>query len=153
MLFTAASTGVQIYGARQQAETAERIGEYNASLYENEARNRELETAENIKRQRVNDRAAMATLRARLAGTGARTDTGSPLEILGETSGRLETGILDAARKSAMEASSLRQKGAMSLWQADEQSAAGRLNALGAGMSGAASLFNAYGHNRYTGAF
>lgn len=146
-----ASTGLSIYGQMQQAKAAEQAAEYNNKLAQNEATNQELQTSEAIKRQRQNNRSALAEIRTRLAGSGLQADTGTPLTVIGEAAGRMEIDIADAARRSAMQAESLRAQGRMGLWEADQQASASRLNMLATGIQGATSAFGMYQEQKYQG--
>jgi translation initiation factor 1 (eIF-1/SUI1) len=152
LIGSVASTGLSIYGASQQASAAKQAARYNAAIAEAEAKNQELQTAEGIKRQRMNNRAALSELRNRLANSGTITTSGSPLTVQSETAGRMELAIADAARASAIQAESLRAKGRMGLWEADQMTRAARISMFGTAIGGAASAFGTYSQARYTGA-
>ena len=151
LIGTVASTGLSIYSQHQQAKAAEQAAQYNNELAQREATNRELETAQGIARQRANDRASLADLRTRLAGSGTLTTTGTPLTLMGEAAGRLELGIADAARRANMEASSLRAQGAMGIWEAKQQRSAANLSMLATGISGVSRAFGMYQQDSYQG--
>lgn len=145
----AVGTGVAIYGQQQQAKTQERAAKYNNELANAEARNRELETAEGIKRQRVQKRREMARLRNNLAGSGSLTTTGTPLAILGESSSNLELGIADAARASNMQAAAFRSQGKMGLWEASQARSAANISSVATGIQGVGSAVSGYyGYSR-----
>ena len=153
MLFTGISTGLQVYSQIQQGKTAETIAKYNNDLALSEAHNQELQFAEAAKRETLNQRKDMATLRAQLSTQGTSITTGTPLSIMGETAGLFQTRLADAARASAMQAESIRQKGRMGIWEAGQQKQASTLAAIGTTIQGVSSAVSAYSHNRYTGAF
>lgn len=138
------SAGVSIYGQRQAAETQMRAAEYNNKLAENEARHRELETAEQVKRKRLQDKREMATLRNNLAATGTLTTEGTPLAILGESAAFMDLAIQDAVRASTIEAASLRAKGQMGLWEAGQASRAARIKSIGTAFEGFSNAVSAY---------
>lgn len=150
---TLASTGVAIYGQAQQAKAAQQAAEYNNKLAEQEALNREAETREGTLRQRINNRADLATLRTRMAAGGSRLTTGTPLIVLGDAAGKLELGIQDASRASAMQAAALRAQGKMGLWEADQQGSAAKLQMLGTGVSGITSAFGQYQEGKNLGIY
>ena len=153
LIGTVASTGLQLYGQHQQAKAVKSAASYNNNLAEAEAHNTELETAEAIKRTRINNRASLAEARASLSDSGTLTTSGSPLNLLGEAAGRMETGIADAARASAMETERLRQKGRMGLWEAKQQAKAIKLNMLGTGIAGLTKAASQFQEGSYQGLY
>ena len=138
------SAGVSIYGQRQAAETQQRAAEYNNKLAENEARHKELETAEQVKRRRLQDKREMATLRNNLAATGTLTTEGTPLAILGESAAFMDLAIQDAVRQSTIEAASIRAQGQMGLWNARQAKAASRISSVGTAFNGISNAAMAY---------
>lgn len=150
---TAVSTGFSIFAQNQAAEAQEQAAEYNNLLARREASNLEAETAESIKRRRIENRAGLADLRTRLASSGVLTTTGTPLLLQGEAAGRLELQIADAARSASMQAASLRAKGRMGLWEADQNTSAARMSMLGTALKGAASAFGQYSSGSYLGIY
>lgn len=151
LIGTVASTGLQLYSQHQQAKSAEAAAQYNNTLAEREATNTELQTAEGIKRQRINDRAALAELKVRLSASGSQSTTGSPLSLIGDVAGRQEITIADAARNASMQAASLRAKGKMGLWEADQVASASKLQMFGTALQGATSAFGMYQQGSYQG--
>lgn len=132
----AAGTGMQMYGQRQQGKAAMQAAEYNNRLLQAEARNKELETHEAIKRQRESNRSTLSSMRNQLASSGFVSDLGSSLLLQGETAGRMELAIQDAARSANMQATSLRAKGAMALWEGKQTKYASNLSAIATGIEG-----------------
>jgi hypothetical protein len=153
MVGTLAATGLQMYGQHQAAKAQTEAAKYNNQLAEDEARNREVETSAGIQRQRVQNRAALASLRNRAAFSGVQTTSGTPLILQGEAAGRFEMGIQDAARTAAMQAASLRAQGRMGLWEAAQASSASKINIAATGISGAADAFGQYRSGKYQGVF
>lgn len=152
MLFTGISTGLQVYSKIQEGKTAMRVAKYNDNLAEREATNKELEFSEGVKRERISQRKASATQRARLTTTGNLSSTGTPLLVMEETQMNFQTSISDAARATSMQASSFRQQGKMGLWQAKQAKKAATIGAIATGIQGVSQAVSAFGHNRYSGA-
>lgn len=166
MLFTGVSAGLQVYSQLQAGKTAERVAKANdknaqqeATNREAEATNKELEFAESVKRSRMNQRKAAATLRARLSTQGTRTDTGTALDIMGETDSAFELAVNDAARQVGMQSASIyqnaamvRYQGKMGVYDAQQAKKASTLSAIGTGISAVSGMVSTYAHNRYTGA-
>ena len=146
-----ASTGLSMYGQGQQAKAARQAAEYNNLLAQREADNREKEASQGITRERANQRAALAEISNRLAGSGVQTGTGTPLAIIGETAGRFEVGIADAARAASIQAASMRAKGAMGLWEAGQVSAAARTQMFATGIAGLSGAVSKYQQGTYEG--
>ena len=130
------STGMSIYGTRQQADAAEAVGNYNNTLAEREAANLQSENTENINRQRINNRRNLSTLRLRAAQSGTVTTSGSAARVLEDAAGTMEIGIADAARSANMQAESLIARGRMGIWEAQQQKKAANLSMLAQGLSG-----------------
>lgn len=138
------STAATVYSQQQAAATQTKAAEYNNKLAEAEAKNRELEMAEQLKRQRIKDRRAMAQIRNRLANSGTLTTEGTPLAILGESAANFNLGIQDAARASNMQAASLRAEGQMGLWNAAEGQKAANIESVATVANAAASAYTGY---------
>ena len=133
---TVVGTAVSVYGQVQAGNAAEDAAKYNNKLAEMEARNTELENMEAIKRERESNRSKLSELRNQMAGTGFLTTSGSALLLQGETAGRLELGIQDAARSANMKAASLRAEGAMGLWEGKQAKTAAYISATATGIKG-----------------
>lgn len=149
----AVGTGVSIYGQAQAANAAQDAAAYNNKLAEQAARNKELEAVEAIKRERDANRARLGEIRARLGTTGTLADEGSPLLILGESAGRLELGIQDAARNASMQAAAMRAQGKMGLWEADQAQSASIFGMAATGLKGLTSQADAYQSNVKLGVY
>ncbi len=148
---TVASTGLAIYSQRYQTAAMKAAAQYNTRLAEAEAANQEAETREGITRARSSQRAALADIRARIAGSGVQTTTGNAALIPAEAAGRFELSIADHARSAAMQAASLRMKGRMGLWEADQMAKASKLQSLATGIQGLTSAWGQYSQAKYTG--
>ena len=94
----AVGTGVAVYGQVKQAETAKKMGEYNAKLAENQALQTEMDSREQLRRTSIGNKRIMATQRVSYAKAGVDT-AGTPLAVMAETAGdspRLQKGIFMA---------------------------------------------------------
>jgi len=148
-----AATGLSIYGQHQASKAQTAAAKYNDQLAQSEAANREQETRVGIQRQRVSNREALAGLRTRMAASGVQTTTGTPLILAGESAGRLEIGIQDAARSAAMQANSLRAQGKMGLWEAAQAKQAAKINMIATGIQGVSSAFGQYKQGSHQGIY
>lgn len=146
------STGLAISGAKAQDKMQRQVAKYNARLAEMEAHNRELETAESIRRQSINDRSARATLLTRAAASGSSTTSGSIPLIMGKAAAAQTLAINDAARAAAIQASALRQRGAMELWKSKVSSLNTRNQIRGLAIQGIAQAASTFAQNRQLGA-
>ena len=141
----ALGAGASIYAQSQSAKAAQSAAEYNNALAEQEARNKEAQTTEAIRRERAANEAKLGEIRARLAaGSGTVTTEGAPLMLLGESAGRMELGIADAARTASIQAAALRSQGAMGLWEADQASNAAIYGMAATGLKAAGSIYSDY---------
>jgi hypothetical protein len=132
------------YSQVRAADAAEKAAEYNNDLAKEEAKNRELEGHEQIKRERIANRQRLAQIRNRLASSGLLTTSGTPLAILGEAAGNFELGIQDAARASSMQAASLLAQGKMGLWEAEQGKTSAYIGATSTMLSAAGGAASAY---------
>ena len=124
--------GVAVYGQVQQGQAAEASGEYNAKVAQNAALQAEMDSRENIRRKRVENRRMLAMQRGRYAKSGVE-EAGTPLEVMAETAGLLELDALEMGRQSRMEAARLRS-------QAGYDLAMGKMGAQSAYTSAGATL-------------
>jgi len=121
-------TGVSVYGQVTAAEQARSIGKYNAKVAENQAKQVEMDAAENIRRKRKENRKLLATQRGRYAKGGVVME-GTPLELLAESAGNLELEVLDYNRQALLEQQNLRAQGAMDRATGLMQARAGYISA------------------------
>jgi len=147
------SAATTIYSNEKAADAAEDLARRNQQQADAEARNRELEAAEAIKRQRLRDQREKAAIRARLAQQGTLTTSGTPLLILGEVAANQELAIQDALRSANMQAASARAQGTMGLWEAESTAAALTNKSIAAGIQGLSSAAGGYASASYQGAF
>lgn len=153
LLLTGISTGLSVYGQMQQGETAQKVAEYNAANLETEAANQEATFAEQVKRERMNMARETASLRVKLNASGTQAASGDNLNILGDIASNQQLSIADAARASAMQTSSLRQKAGMTLWDGRMAASSSRLSAFGTLLQGGASMASSFSTQKYQGVF
>lgn len=122
------ATSVSVYGQVQQAQQAKAIGKYNAKMAEAQAKQTEMDAAENIRRKRKENARILATQRSKYAKAGVM-EAGTPLELMAETAGNLELDVLDYNRQQRINAQNLRQQGAMDLAMGKNAAQAGYINA------------------------
>jgi len=158
-------TGLSIYGQQQQKKAAQSaadwnaaqadanaieaasVAEYNARLMENQALQTDMDSRENIRRQRAEAKRYQATQRARFAKAGV-TEEGSPLEVMAETAALLEMDAQEVNRQARVRTAELaagaaeeRRRGAFQAKQFRQQ--AGFERAYGAAAGKAANIQSA----------
>ena len=148
---SAAATGVSMYGQHQQAKGVKYAAKYNNKVAENEASNRQSEAREQGKRAQIRKRKKLAEIRNSLAGQGTLISSGTPLDILGESSANMQLQIADASRTANMQANSLRAKGQMGLWEAAQFSRASKIKMVGTGLEGISKLASSAVSAKYHG--
>ena len=143
--------GVTAAAGFMQARNAKQAGETQAKQIEAENRNRELETAEALRRERIKASRTISSIRARLANTGADTNQGAPLAILGENVANIELSFADAARRSSMQTTSATAAAAQSRYAGNQAFMGGLLSTAGNLASNAAGIGTQYDKEVYTG--
>lgn len=151
LLFSAFSTGLAMYSQAQQGKAAAKTAQYNAQLLEAEGKNREKEFAQGVARERSNQDRHLSAIRARLAGSGVLTTTGTPLDIFGDTASAFQLSVSDAARSTHIQQEALRQKQAMLRYEGSAARQASFMSALGTGLRGFSALGTQYQTHRYQG--
>ncbi|RYD18902.1 MAG: hypothetical protein EOP88_20940 [Verrucomicrobiaceae bacterium] len=131
----ALSAVTSFVGAQQSADAAEDAGKAQQEAAAQQARNEELQTAEEISRERVNKRRRLARLRADLGQTGLAMG-GSLADSFSETAGTMELALQDKTRAGNMEAQNLRSHGDMALWEARNQAIGTRISSYGSLLTG-----------------
>ena len=134
-----AGAATSFAGAQQSAKAAEQAGDAQKAAADAAARNTELESAEAIKRERVNKRRRLARLRTAQGASGLVMGDSS-MDVFAETAGIMELQIQDAARAGNMEAANQRNAGSMSLWEARTQAASTRMASYGTLLSDASGV-------------
>jgi hypothetical protein len=135
---TAASTGYAAYSANEQGKAQQKLADYNAAVMEQDAMvaERDAHIAANEKR-RDNER-FLSRQRALYAKAGVVGTTGSPLLVQAETAGTLERGAMSIDVAGANQGLALRQQSVLERFAGASARRTGRMNAVGAGLSGAA---------------
>lgn len=128
----------QAKAQRKAGDAAQEAANINAALQRAQADQEEFEARERIRRMRAEGQRFLGTQRAQLAAAGVVTSEGSPLDIIGETAGRLaleqaEAGRVAGARK------------ARSYAEAEETERTGRLQRKGARAAATGTLLSTAG--------
>jgi len=131
-------------GQQKAADAAEEAGKMQKKAADQNARNTELQTAENIRRERVNNRRRLARMRSDMAGTSGLVFDGTMEDAFLETAGQMELQIQDTAREGSMEAANSRSAGAMAQWEARAQATATRIQSYGTLISSAGGAYGNY---------
>jgi hypothetical protein len=138
---SAVGTGVQMYGQRQQAKTAERVAERNAKIQEGDALQTEMDARENARRLREDSKSKLKTQRSRYAKAGVINE-GSPLEVMAETAGLLELDALEIGNQAKAKATRLRAGAEVSRQDGYDQANALRIASGATLLSGAGSALS-----------
>lgn len=146
-IVTVIGAGVSYVGAQQQADQAEAAGKAQQEAAANSARNQELQAAESIRRERINNRRRLARLRSEM-NSGGVTMADSSMDVFAETAGRTELSIQDAARSFNMDAQNTRSQGDLAAWEARALARATRVQSYGTLLSGASSAATKYASTR-----
>ena len=128
-------TGVAVHSSRQQAKAAKHTAEYSAKVLENAAAAKADERREMTRRERIRNRRKQATQRTMIAKAGV-AETGSPLELMAETAGELELGILDINREMEAKKSRLLSKAGITRFEGASLARGKNLEAIGSGIGG-----------------
>jgi hypothetical protein len=127
---TAAAGAMSYVGQRQQAKATEAAAEFNAKVAENEAIRVEQERSEQARRTRIENRRLLGKQRALVAKSGV-TMAGSPLELMAETAGELELGVLDMNRAAQAKQEQLRSQATLTRFEGAQQAKGLRRQAMG----------------------
>ncbi len=153
MLFSGFATGLSMYSQVQQGKVANQVAQYNAGLIDAEVANKNAEFSQGVARERINQERHLASIQAQIASSGVQGTTGTPLNIVGDTSSAFQTSIADAARNTSIQVAAMRQKQAMIRYGGQSAQAAAPWAALGTGLSGGASMANTFSNNQNLGIF
>jgi len=169
------STGLGIYGQRKQASAANKVGNQNAAqvketarqnqqLAEMEAKNIEVENQQQVLRKNEVGQSNLATMRARMGSSGVSLSTGSNLEIMGISAGRMATEYADMSREASIKAARFRYDGAREVYEAGIQAKniktnakntakAAKMGALTTGITGITNTFVDNATNKANGIY
>lgn len=139
LIVMAAAAAASAYSQYDAGRTAKRNAEHDAKVATNEALNAELESRENIRRRRVEARRFLAMQRARFAKSGV-AEEGTPLEVMAETTGRLELEVLDYGREMGMRSDYLKRSAIAYRAAGRDAMRAGQIGAGASLLSGAAQM-------------
>ena len=126
------STGLGIYGKAKEASAAKKVGNQNAAqvketarqnqqLAEMEAKNVETENQQQILRKNEVGQSNLATMRAKMGSSGVSLSTGSNLELMGISAGRMAVEYADMSREASIKAARFRYDGAREVYEAGMQ--------------------------------
>lgn len=154
-LAVTAGAGVMQYQAmRSQASTAESVADYNAAQDVALARQQEIDAQENIRRQRDQNKTYLSRQRSAMAAAGV-LDTGSELDLLATTAGRMEQGIQDQWRATNIGTENLyaaAKVGQLEGYaQADYYSSSATASLFGTGAKLASQGYSAYESGAFSG--
>ena len=150
----AAGLGMQTYSSYKEAEAANKAAEWNAGLMETNALNRDAQAEDALRRgqseaalQKIATRGQIAADRTRYAASGVKVNTGTPVDVAGDTAawGEYERQqiVANSEREAwgyRTDANTLRQQAAMT--RATKQSP--WLAAATTGLSGGTNLWQQY---------
>lgn len=139
LALSAIGTGVAAFGQIQQARSAEKAGEFNARIAQQEADLKLQTTLENIRRKRADNRRFLARQNALFAAKGIAAE-GSVLEVLGETSSNLELGIQDAFQQGQVGINQSLSQASLDRFNANSAAKAARTRAFGNVITGATKI-------------
>lgn len=146
---TAASgvaSGVVQYRASQAAEDR---AEYQADLQDRQATDERNTLRENMRRKMDDRRRYLAKVALHQANSGAMADTGTPLEVLGDITNRLDEEIYDYGEAALARVGQLRAGAEMSRYAAQQTAAARPISAFGSLLKTTASTYSAYDQAQY----
>lgn len=151
MGFTAAAVAIsagaglaQTYSSYQASKAAEQRAKYDATMQERQA-NEEKETAkENLRRKRDDRNRYLAQVALSQTASGFESSTGTPLEVLGDITNRLDEDIYDYGEAAMARVSQLRAGAQMSRYTGKQIAKARPLQLFGNLLQTGASSYSAY---------
>jgi hypothetical protein len=123
--------------AKQAAQTATNVANYNASIDINTAKQNDINSQTNIDRERESNKIYLSRQRSAIAAAGV-LESGSPLDLMATTAGKMETGIQDEWRDTNMTDENLYSSAAAGVQEGAAQAQADNIQ-------GQASLFSGIG--------
>lgn len=136
-----AATGVSAYGAIKQGNDARSAANYNANAQRQTAISVENQGAQAAADQIQKGRKVSASQAAAGAAGGIRTDTGTPLNLAGETAGFAELDALRITNNAQRQAWGYQTQANIDEWQGKQAQQAGYMQAGSTLLSGASSAF------------
>lgn len=144
VITTAILAGVAVAGGVMKAKNAKQAGDAEAKRITNENNNREAETAEQLRRERIKSDRTISSIRARLATTGTDTNQGAPLAILGENVANIELGFADAARSNTIATQNANAAAAQAKYAGNQAFIGGLLSTAGQAEGSVATGYGQY---------
>ena len=139
LVVTIISAAVSAYGAYQQGETAKKSAKYQSQIAQRNAdiarRNAALQ---GIQQDRLN-RLRLGTIRAAAGASGGVSDQGSVLELVADSAIQGELKRQDIIRAGEIKAAGLEAGSALTLFEGEAASTAGKVGAASALLGGASS--------------
>jgi hypothetical protein len=130
-------------GAVQEGNAAERAGNYNARVLEQNANLVGAQTTEQVRRLRVDSSKQLGNIQANIGASGVAG--GSLLDSLQESAATAELDALTLKHQGQMEQRGLRQQAAMERFRGQQAKRAGRFGAASSVLSGAATGASYFG--------
>ena len=140
---TVIGAGVTYAGQQQAAKAADQVADQQKEAADASARNVELQTAETIRRERLNKRRALARLRSSM-NAGGVTMSDSSMDVFAETAGTQELAIQDIGREGNLASQNQRTAGAIAQWEGRAQANATRIQSYGNLLSSVSSGVTTY---------
>ena len=140
---TVIGAGVSFAGQQQAAAAADENADVQKQAAEQSARNQELQTAETVRRERLNNRRRLARLRSSM-NAGGVSMSDSSMDVFAETAATQELAIQDIGREGNLDAQNQRSAGAMAQWEGKAQAAATRVSSYGNLLSAGSSALTTY---------
>lgn len=135
-------TGVSMFGSMQQGKAEQAMAERNAQTIEQQAKLNMIETAENMRRGRDNNRRANS---AEIATNATRGVTGASMEaVSAEARYRRELELQDLYRQADIKTKSMNDEAVMTRYGGQQSRSAGNYNAAGTLFSGLAKASSTY---------
>ena len=122
--------GITYAGQQKAANAAEDAAEMQKKAADRSASNIERQTAETVRRERLNNRRRLARLRSQM-NTGGVVMSDSSMDVFAETAGIQELAIQDIGREGNLAAVNQRNGGEMAQWEGKAQATATRISSYG----------------------
>ena len=133
--------GVSAYGAVKQGQDAKAAADYNADAQRKTAISVENQGAQQAADKRQQMRRVEASQIAAGAANGLRTDTGTALNLAGETAAFGELDALRITNNAARSAWGYQTQASLDEWQGKQAQTAGYLKGAGSLLSGASNAY------------
>lgn len=139
-----AGTALTAVGMIQQGKAAKSAAKFKAKEILNQQMNDELETREEIRRQRIRNRKDLATQKLAQVKEGFATDAGSPLELRAESAANMELQLQDQLRAQKVRARKSTGEATLSIFEGQTASTASKIGAGAALLQGASNTYSIF---------